>query len=96
MKSSLIQAGRSAGNSKDTYLHSQYARIAARRGANRAAVAVGHSILVICYHMIKNRTAYEDLGGDFFLKQNKEALLKRHIKRIEELGYKIELVEVAS
>lgn len=43
LKSSLIQAGRSAASSKDTYLHSQYARIAARRGANRAAVAVGHS-----------------------------------------------------
>ena len=95
LKSSLIQAGRSAASSKDTYLHSQYVRIAARRGANRAAVAVGHSILVICYHMIKNKTAFKDLGGDFFLKQNKEALLKRHIKRIEELGYKIELVEAA-
>ena len=45
--------------------------------------------------MIKNRTAFEDLGGDFFTKQNKEALLKRHIRRIEELGYKIELAEVA-
>lgn len=45
--------------------------------------------------MIKNKTSFKDLGGDFFLKQNKEALLKRHIKRIEELGYKIELVEVA-
>lgn len=95
LKTSLIQAGRSAGNSKGTYLHSQYIRIAARRGANRAAVAVGHSILIICYHMIKNRTRFKDLGEDFFTKQNKEALLKRHIKRIEELGYKIELVESA-
>lgn len=62
LKSSLIQAGRSEGISKDTYLHSQYVRIASRRGANRAAVAVGHSILIICYHMIKNRTSFEDLG----------------------------------
>ena len=95
LKSSLIQAGRAASNSKNTYLNTQYKRIAARRGANRAVVAVGHSILVICYHMIKNKTAFNELGGDYFTKLNKDDLLKRHIKRIEELGYKVFVEEAA-
>ena len=50
LKKTLVQCGRAAANSKDTYLSSLYHRIAARRGAKRAAVAVGHAILVICYH----------------------------------------------
>jgi len=95
LKKTLIQSGRSAANSKDTYLNAQYRRIAARRGANRAAVAVGHSILVICYHMIKNRTQYNDLGADFFQNRNKESIVRQNVKRLQSLGYKVILEEVA-
>jgi hypothetical protein len=45
--------------------------------------------------MIKNKTAFTDLGGDYFTKQNKDAILKRHIKRIQELGYTVSLEETA-
>jgi transposase len=95
LKKTLVQCGRSAGNSKDTYLNAQYRRIAARRGANRAAVAVGHSILVICYHMIKNRTQYQDLGADFFQNRSKESLVNQNVKRLQALGYKVTLEEAA-
>lgn len=93
LKSSLVQAGRSASNSNDSYFHSQYVRIAARRGANRAAMAVGHSILVICYHMIKNRTTFKDLGKDYFVEKDKEKIAGRHLKRLADLGYTVLIVE---
>lgn len=95
LKKTLVQCGRAAANSKDTYLNAQYRRIAARRGGNRAAVAVGHSILIICYHMIKNRTQYNDLGADFFQTRNKESLVKQSVKRLMSLGYTVTLVEAA-
>jgi transposase len=53
LKSVLIEAARAASRTKNTYFKSQYHRIAARRGANRAAVAVAHSILTVIYHMLK-------------------------------------------
>ena len=95
LKKTLVQCGRAAGNSKDTYLSILYHRIAARRGAKRAAVAVGHSILVTCYHMIQNRTHYRDLGADFFQKRNKEALVKQNVKRLQALGFKVILEQIA-
>jgi len=95
LKKTLIQCGRAAANSKNTYLNAQYHRIASRRGANRATVAVGHSILVACYHMIQNRTHYHELGADFFQKRNKDALVRHNIKRLESLGYKVTLEEIA-
>jgi transposase len=95
LKKTLVQAGRAAANSKDTYLNAQYRRIAARRGNNRAVVAVGHSILVICYHMIKFRTQYNDLGADFFQNRNKESLVRQSVKRLMSLGYTVTLEEVA-
>jgi transposase len=95
LKKTIVQCGRAAANSKDTYLNAQYRRIAARRGANRAAVAVGHSILVICYHMIKDGAYYEDLGADFFQNRNKESLIRQSVRRLESLGYTVILKEVA-
>jgi len=95
LKKTLVQCGRSAANSKDTYLSALYHRIAARRGAKRAVVAVGHSILVTIYHMIKNRTSYRDLGADFFQNRNKEALVKQNIKRLQALGYNVVLEKIA-
>ena len=95
LKKTLVQCGRAAANSKGTYLNSQYHRIAARRGKNRAVVAVGHSILVICYHMIKNRTRYQDLGADFFHRRNEEALVVQSIRRLENLGYTVTVEKTA-
>lgn len=94
LKVTLTQCGRSAANSKRTYLNSQYRRIAARRGAKRAVVAVGHTILKICYYMIKNKSHYHDLGEDYFNTLNKVEIVKRCVKRIEGLGFHVNLEEV--
>jgi len=95
LKKTLVQCGRAAANSKNTYLNAHYKRIASRRGAKRATVAVGHSILTICYHMIKNRTQYNDLGADFFQKRSRESLINQNVKRLEALGFMVSLEEVA-
>jgi transposase len=94
LKKTVIQCGKAAGRSKNTYLNSMYRRIAARRGANRAAVAVGHTILKICYYMIRDRSHYRDLGADYFDKLNKQDIVKRTVKRIESLGFKVTLEEL--
>jgi transposase len=93
LKKTVIQCGKAAGRSKNTYLNSMYKRIAARRGANRAAVATGHAILKICYYMIRDRSHYRDLGADYFNKLNKQDIVKRTVKRIESLGFKVTLEE---
>ena len=95
LKSALVQAAHAAGRSKDNYLSAQYRRLASRRGKQRAAVAVAHSILVIVYHMLKRGTVYQDLGGDYFDKQKQEHIERRLVKRLESFGYKVALEPVA-
>jgi transposase len=87
LRSTLIQCALAASHSRETYLSAQYHRIAARRGIRRAAVAVGHSILVIIYHILKNRQPYYDLGANYFDERKSAVVLKNAIKRIEALGY---------
>jgi len=95
LKSALVQAAHAAGRSKDNYLSAQYRRLASRRGKQRAAVAVAHSILVIVYHMLKRGTVYQDLGGDYFDKHKQEHIERRLVKRLESFGYKVALEPVA-
>lgn len=96
LRSTLVECARAASHCKDSYLSSQYKRISARRGSNRAAVAVGHSILVIAYHILKNDTNYYELGVDYFEQKRKQDIVKRTVKRLEALGYEVTVEAKAS
>jgi transposase len=95
LKKTLVQCGRAAANSKNTYLNAQHRRIASRRGSKRANVAVGHTILTICYHMIKNRTQYNDLGADFFQQRSRDSIINQNVRRLEALGFTVFLKEAS-
>jgi transposase len=91
LRTTLIQAAKSVSHTKDTYLSAQYHRIAARRGANKATVAVAHSMMVIVYCMLKHHTPYQDMGADYFAKINSKAIERNAVKRLEQLGYRVTL-----
>jgi transposase len=91
LKSALTEAGRAAGRSKDTYLGAQYRRLAARKGGKRAALAVGHSILTIAYHLMDRGTRFQELGADYFDRRNPERVKDRLVQRLERLGYQVSL-----
>lgn len=54
-------------------------------------MAVGHSILVIIYHLLDQRVSYQELGGNFFDERDRKATEKRLVRRLEQLGYQVEL-----
>jgi len=91
LKRTLVEAAWGASRSKNRYLASQYRRLAQRRGKKRALVAVGHSMLVIFYHMLKQGTTYVELGGDFFDRLEPERLTRYYLRRLERLGHKVTL-----
>jgi transposase len=92
IKKTLVQCANSASHTKNTYLGAQHKRIAQRRGRKRANVAVAHTILIIIYFMLKNGVSYQDLGGDYFDKRNKECVVRRSVKRLQALGYDVALI----
>lgn len=69
----------------------QYRRIAARRGAKRAAIAVAHTLLRIIYFMLQRQTTYHDLGGLYFDERDRLQTVRRAVQRIERLGYRVTL-----
>ncbi len=91
----LVQAAQAASHTKGTYLAAQYHRIAARRGGKRAIMAVAHTILVNIYYMLTRGTAYSDLGGNYFDERDRQATIRRAVRRIEALGYTVTLKEAS-
>jgi transposase len=96
LKRTLVQAAWGASRTKNSYLASQYRRLAGRRGRKRALIAVGHSLLVILYHMLKARTSYTDLGRDFLDRLEPDRLTHYYVKRLERLGHKVTLESLAA
>lgn len=96
LRRALVQAAHAVGRSKKSYLGAQYRRLAARRGKNKAAVAVGHSIVVIAYYLLTRQTDYTDLGPTYFDQRDHDAVRRRLVGRLEKLGYKVSIEPVAA
>jgi transposase len=89
LRSILVEIAWAASRTKGTYFSSQYKRLASRRGKKRALVAVAHSILVIIYHVMKEKAPYQELGEDFFEKLNSTRLTHYYQRNLEKLGYEV-------
>lgn len=91
LRRALAEAAWAASHSSDTYLSAQYHRLAGRRGKKKALIAVGHTLLVILYYVIKDRVDYHDLGPDYFLQLEPERTKRYLVKRLQQLGYEVQL-----
>ncbi len=73
------------------YLTAQYHRIARRRGKKRAILAVAHSLVVIIYHLLRDKKPYHDLGADFFTHMDARRIEQQAIARLEQIGFQVAL-----
>ena len=86
----MVEAAKSAGRTK-AYLGAQYRRLSWRIGANRAAMAVAHSIVVILHQVIETREPFADLGHRYFGERDREAVTRRALRQLQSLGHKVTL-----
>ena len=85
LKTALIQAARAAVHG-DNYFRAQYERLLVRRGKNRAAVAVAHSMLVVIYYLLKDGTRYREMGSDYYAKRDPQKEIARLKKKMDYLA----------
>jgi transposase len=95
LRAILTEAAQAAARTRGTYLAAQYHRLAPRRGRKKATIAVGHSILVIAYHLLRERRPYRDLGVRYFDERDRAALERRLVRRLESLGNRVMLEPAA-
>jgi transposase len=90
LKTVLVQVARSAANKRTSYPRAQYLRLKARRGPNKAILAVAASLLTAAYHMLKYGVEYHDLGPNHY-EQDKERQAKHLVRRLNRLGFQVSL-----
>ncbi|WJQ15099.1 IS110 family transposase [Geobacillus stearothermophilus] len=96
LRACLVECVRAAARTKNTYLSAKYHRIAKRRGANRASVAVGRTILEIIYSVLTRKEPYRELGADYWDQQREAAIVRQTVKRLEGLGYEVKLEKTSA
>lgn len=92
LRRTLIEAAHAAARTRNSYFAAQYHQIAHRRGPNKAAVAVAHSLIVVIWHLLSTGVGYQDLGGDYFRRQQDPDRQKaRLVHQLEALGCTVSL-----
>ena len=88
LKSTLTQCAKSAVKNKSTYFSAQYARLAPRRGKNRATLAVAHSMAIAVFFVLSGHE-FKDLGADYYTQFNREKKIGSHVRQLSKLGITI-------
>jgi len=91
LKTVLVQAAWAASRVRDRYPRAQFARLRARRGPKKAIVAVAASLLTAVYFILRDGTEYRDLGGRYFDERDKARAVRRLTRRIEALGFNVDI-----
>jgi transposase len=91
LKTTLVTAAWAAVHKKDSYFKAQFLRIKSRRGAKKAILAVAASMLTACYYMLRDATAYRDLGPAHFDRRDRTKTIHRLVRRLNDLGCRVEL-----
>ena len=84
-KAIMTECAWCATRTKGTYFSARYKRLAARRGKKRALVAIAAEMLKVVYHMLKDGTAYQELGEDYMVSRRKDAQIKYHREQLNKL-----------
>jgi transposase len=91
LRAILVQGAVAASRKRGSYFRDKYYRLKARRGANRAALAIAHKILVAVYHMLSSGQPYKDLGDAYLDSLSKRRTTNSLVDRLKRLGYDVTL-----
>ena len=94
LKTTLVQAAWAAVKVKGSYLQAQFHRVRARRGANKAIIAVAASMLTAIWHMLRDGTEWNELGTNYFDRADAKKTATRLIRRLQQIGYAVQVTPI--
>ena len=89
LKCALVEAANAATRTRHTYYREKFFRLKARRGYQRAMVALAHKLLIVVYHMLLKGIPFQELGEQYLDAVNKHQLSRSLVRRLERLGYNV-------
>jgi transposase len=96
LRTTLVESGLAGSRAKGTALQACYQRIKRNRGHKKAVVATGHQILRIAFHVMRDGLPYHELGAHYLDERQRQRTVRRNVRQLEQLGYRVLLVESAA
>ena len=93
IKRAMCQAAWAAAHTKDTHLSAFYRRMAVRKGAPKANIALAHHMILVVYQVLRRQEEYVEFGADYYDRRNRPRTVARLVQRLRQLGYRVELHE---
>ena len=91
LNTALVEAAHGAARTRGSYLKDKFYRLKSRRGYKRAAMAIAHKILIAAYHMLADGVDYQDLGEAYLDHIGHRVTTANLVRRLERLGYTVQL-----
>ncbi|HEY8296028.1 MAG TPA: IS110 family transposase [Micrococcaceae bacterium] len=95
LRATLVRAAQAVGRSKDPHLGGRFRALAARRGKQRAAVAVGHTILTLAYHILRTHEPYHAPLPRTPSRHQKPPRPADLVQQLRDLGFDVTLTPAA-
>jgi transposase len=95
LRATLNEAAWAASRTKRSYYHALYHRMKARHGPKKAIGAVQHAMLRAIWYILTRHAPHQDLGADYLANRDATRLERHHVRRLEQLGYKVVLEPAA-
>lgn len=91
LRRTLIEDARAAARTRNTFFAARYHRLAARRGPNKASIAIARNIIEAAWHVLSTGQDFHDLGGDYYRRRNPEREQRRHVAALQALGLTVSI-----
>jgi transposase len=88
LRAAMTECAWSASTKKDCHLKEKFWRISARN-RSIAVVAIAHQILMLSYSVLKRGTPYQEKRGIEMSEQQRQRLIRHHVKRLGKLGVRL-------
>ena len=86
LTAALVMAANAASRTRGTYYRDKFHRLKARRGYKRATIAIARKLIVVAYHVLRDKTPYRELGEHYLDQADRHRTIRRLQRRLEELS----------
>jgi hypothetical protein len=77
-------------NRSQSALGAYYRRMRAKHGPEKANLATAHKLARIIYFMLKNKTAYRDVGVEGYEQKHRDRMVRNLQRQAQRLGLRVE------
>ena len=91
LKTVLAECALAISRMKGTWLRDKFYRVKARRGHQRALIAIAHKLLRMAYAILRDNKPYHELGPEYLDRKDTAKTAQRLIGRLRNLGYEVDV-----